>query len=277
MIQRKRWLFTVTVACIVILTTSCTNMTAVREWSKTSLQATQYNEIITTYSNTPQRLKRYDPSGPWDSQIELREKQAEALRKILSVISDYMAALAILSADSTIDYNKDVDTLTSSIGSLDAGISSDTLGAIGSLVKAVLGAAAKAYQAKQVANIVEQANAPLQNILKGELRQIIAKDFQRDLEIEKTSLDRYYGSHLDTGSPSSAAKAALVEWKELRLEQNAKRLKAIKAYLTVLDKVAEGHKELYDKRNDLDAEALVKELYSLVKEIRKQIKVLANS
>ena len=277
MMKRRRWFWAVTVSCIVMLVTSCMNLKAVREWSKTSLEATQYNEIVTTYADTPQRLKRYDPSGSYDNQIELRKKQAEALKQILSVISDYMTALSTLSADSTIDYNKDVDALTTSINKLDAGISKDTLGAVGSLVKAVLGAAANGYQARQVANIVEQANDPLQDILKGELRQIITLDFRRDLETEKIMLNRYYKSHLQTGNPSSAARVALEECKELRLKQNIKRLKAVDAYLTILDKVAKGHNELYDKRNKLDSKSLVKELYSLVIEIRKQIKVLVES
>ena len=277
MTQRRGWLLAVAASCIVILAASCTNLTAVREWSKTSLEATQYNEIVTTYANTPERLKRYDPSGPWDSQIALRKNQAEALKQILSVVSDYMAALATLSADSTIDYSKDVDSLTSSIGKLNAGISTETLGAVGALVKTVLGAAAKAYQAKQVANIIEEANAPLQTTLRGDLRQIVDLDFRRDLKIEKGELDRYYDSFLQTGSPSPAAKVALEEWKELRLQQNAMRVKAVDAYLVVLDKVAEGHQKLYNNRNKLDAKTLIKDLYSLVVELRKQIRILAES
>lgn len=277
MTQRRGWFFALTASCIVMVAASCTNLTAVREWAKTSLEATQYNEIVTTYANTPQRLKRYDPSGPWDGQIDLRKKQAAALRQILSVISDYMAALATLSADSTIDYNKDVDVLTASIGKLNAGISKDTLGAVGSLVKTVIGAAAKGYQAKQVANIVEQANDPFQSILRGELRQIVDRDFRRDLEIEKISLDRYYDSQLQTNSSSAAARVALLEWKEFRLEQNTNQLKAVDAYLEVLAKVAEGHKKLYDNRNKLDAKSLIKDLFSLAGKIRKQIKILAES
>jgi hypothetical protein len=275
--QRKGWLLTVTVLCIVIFATSCTTLTAVREWSKTSLEATQYNELVTTYANTPERLKRYDPSGPWDDQISLRKSQAEALKQILSVVSDYMAALAILSADSTVDYSKDVDTLTKAIGGLNAGISTDTLGAVGSVVKTILGAAAKAYQARQVATIVEQANGPLQVILRGELRQIVDQDFRTDLKVEKAALDRYYDSLQQTGSPSPAAKEALKEWKELRLEQNAIRVKAVDAYLVVLDKVAEGHQKLYDNRNKLDAKTLIKDLHSLVVDLRNEIKILAQS
>jgi hypothetical protein len=277
MIQRRAFVLVTLTLFLLLPAISCTNLTAVQEWSKTSLEATQYNEIVTTYANTPQRLKKYDPSDVWDMQIQLRDKQAEALRQILSIISDYMAALATLSADSTIDYNKDVDAVTTSIGNLNAGISNETLGAVGSLVKAVVGAAAKAYQAKQVSIIIEQANDPLQKILGGELLKIIDIDFRRDLITEKTSLDRYYDEPLQKSNPSGAAIVALVEWKEYWIEQNEKRLKAVDAYVAVLKNVSEGHKKLYDRRNKLDEKELIKELYSLVVKIRKQIKILSES
>lgn len=277
MTQRRRWLLAVAASCIVILAASCTNLTAVRDWSKTSLEATQYNEIVTTYADTPERLKRYDPSKPWDIQVALRKNQAEALKQILSVVSDYMAALATLAADSTIDYGKDVDSLTTSIGKLNAGISPETLGAVGSLARTMLVTGARIYQAKQVANIIEDANRPLQTVLKGQLRQIVDKYFREDLMAEKRYIDWYYDNLVHTGSPSLAAKVALEEWKELRLQQNATRVKAVEAYLVVLDKVAEGHQKLYDNRNKLDAKTLVKDLYKLVVELQKQIRILAES
>ena len=217
MTQRRKWLSVVMVCCIFVFVASCSNLRAVHEWSRTSLEATQFNGIVANYANTPERLKKYDPAGPYDSQIALRKNQANALGRVLSVVSDYMAALTTLSADGTVNYSRDVDSLTASIVKLNVGISNDTVGAVGSLVRIVLGAAAKAYQAKQVASIVEKANCPLQSILRGELRQIIDQDFRRDLKIEKASLDRYYDSLLQDGKPSAAAKAALGEWKEARL------------------------------------------------------------
>jgi len=278
MITHRRLLSAFSVFWASLLISSCTNLTAVREWSQTSLEATQYNQILTTYSNTPQRLKRYDPSGPWDSQIDIRKKQAEVLRQVLAVISDYMASIATLSSDSTIDYNKNVDGLTKSISKLNTGISKNTLGAAGTLMKTLTGAAAKGYQAKQLTNIIEKANDPLQEILKGELRHIIDRDFRRDLEIEKTLLDRYYDSLLQQDPvPSEAAKTALLEWKEFRLDQNTRRLKAIDAYLTILDNLAEGHQKLYDNRHELDRKILIRDLFSLVVEIHKQIKIIAES
>jgi hypothetical protein len=63
----------------------------------------------------------------------------------------------------------------------------------------------------------------------------------------------------------------------VRLEQNAEHAKAIDAYLEVLDNVSEGHQQLYNHRNKLDAKTLTKDLYSLTMQLRKQIKILIKS
>lgn len=254
--------------------TSCANLDAVREWSKTSLEATQFNEVVATYADTPERLKRYDSIENWKKQAEIRKKQAEALKKLLSVVSDYMAALTTLSADSTVDYSKNVDQFTSSIEKLNVGVSATTLGAAGSLTKTVLNAAARAYQAEQVTKIVEEANEPLQLLLSGELRKVVDNDFRRDLSVEKSLIDGYYKRLVRNGNPSEAAIDAVREWQEVRLRQNEKRLMALDAYLKVVDSVAVGHQKLYDNRHKLDAKALIKELYTLANEMRKQIKIL---
>lgn len=290
MTQWKKIFLTLTMLGILTFVTACaTDLTSVHKWSSTSLEATQYNELVTTYANTPERLKRYDPSQQWDEQIDSRKSQSKALKKLLAIVSDYMSALAILSADSTVDYSKDADTLKKSIRQLNAGItpgekqvSEETLGAAGSLVEEILNAAVKVYQAKQVANIIEHANEPLQKIIgqQGYLFQIIDKDFRRDLKIESTAIDGFYDNLSRKGNASDAAKEAMVEWKEVRLNQNAKQLKAMDAYLEVLKKIAIGHQKLYDHHKEskgLDDEYLVKQLHALVVELRKQIQILSQS
>lgn len=262
---------------IVLMTASCTNLKAVNEWSKTSLEASQYNRIVSTYADTLQRIKKYDPDGLYAGQIDIRKKQVKALNEILGIITDYMAALSVLSSDSTINYDKDVDTLTKSIKELDSGISNDTLGAAGSLVKTILEASAKAYQAKEISLIVESADPHLQTILNGELKSIIDKDFRRDLKFEKKMMDRFYDALVQQGQPSPAAQMAIQEWKEYRMAQNAKRVKAVDAYVVILSKVSKGHAKLYESRDDLDAIELTKDLFSLVKDIRSEIKILIES
>ena len=275
--RRRDWLIVLSLLAAIAFLSACTNLSAVREWSATSVEATQYNEIVATYADTPERLNRYDPSANWEQQIVIRQNQAEALKKILSVVSDYMRALSILASDNIIDYDEDVDSLTSGIAQLDAGISEETLGAVGKIVKALLGAATGLYQKRQVAQIVGLANAPLQTILSQELRDIVDQDFRRDLRIEKAQMRRYYNSKIQTGNPSDAAQVAIMEWKEWRQDQIDRRIMAVDAYLVVLDTIADGHQQLYDNRNRLGAKDLIKKLYAHANELRKQIKILSQS
>ncbi|MEI7825610.1 MAG: hypothetical protein WCI01_09940 [Chlorobiaceae bacterium] len=284
MLRKKRLVALMSLG-ITLLTSSCTNLTPLQEWSKTSLEALQLNELVATYSDTPHRLERYDPSQSqfYAEQTAERTIQAEALKKILAVVSDYLGTLTTLSADGTVDYTQQTEGLKSEISNLNSKlpegkqISKNTLGAVGSIVKTVLGAATQAYQAKQVSHVIEQANAPIQQILKGELREIVDTDFRRDLKIESIQINGYY-SHLgEEGHPSKAAQEAVSEWKEMRLEQNSARMKAVTAYLKVLDNISTGHQKLFDNRHKLDDKQLIKDLNALVIELRKQINILAKS
>ncbi|HED33312.1 MAG TPA: hypothetical protein ENJ08_03720 [Gammaproteobacteria bacterium] len=286
MVKRKKILLTTVTFTLLTFITACTDLTSVREWSGTSLEATQYNELITTYANTPERLKRYDSSPQWDEQIASRKNQAEALKLLLEVVSDYMSVLAILSSDNIVDYSKDTETLKKNLVKLNKNtasgskqISMKTIGAAGSLVKTMLNATTKACQSRKITNIIEHANEPLQKIIgpQGDLFQIVDNDFRRDLKTEKIKINAFYKNLSRSGNPSSAAKEAVAEWQEMRLGQNEKRLNAVDAYLETLRKIAIGHQKIYDNRDSLDSKDLVKQLRTLSAELRKQIKILSQS
>jgi hypothetical protein len=262
--------------CTILLITSCTNLKAVHEWSQTSLEATQYNQIIATYTDTPQRLKQYDPKPliNYDEVTKTRKKQGEEITRILSVVSDYMIALATLSSDTTFDYSKDVKSVTDGIKGLGTDITDAQLGAVGKIVTLLGNASAQAYQARQIANVIEQANDPLQTILKGDLRKIVNGFFRLDLAQEKSWLTKYYEDLQYAGRPNKAAVVSITEWMELRSDQNAKRMDAVNAYVKILDKISEGHQKLYEDRKKLDSEALIKKLLTLSVELRQQIVIL---
>ncbi len=262
------------VALIIVLS-ACTDLSAVREWSNTSMQAAQFNEIVTTYQDTPERLAAYDQqrAADWKAQADVRKAQADALKLQLALVAEYMGALAALSADSSVDFSKDIDGLTGSLKN--TGQASDaTIGAVGGLVKTLLNAAAQAWQRDKVGDLVERANPPLQSLLAGQLRSIVDKDFRNDLKNEALFLDLYFDDLLKRSSASPTAVAALNEWFILRKAENLRRVAALDAYLGVLDKIAEGHQKLFDNRNDLDTVQLVKDLFKLAKGIRDNMKQL---
>ena len=256
----------------------CSDLTAVHNWSSTSLEASQFNEIVTTYADTPARLAYYDQDAAdlWQAQAKARDAQAVALELQLSLVADYMAALAALSADGAAYYTKDIGTLTSSLKNTDM-VSDSTLGAAGKLASVIANAAAKVWQQKKVGELIEQANPSLQNILNGELRSIVDQDFRRDLKVEAQFLDRHFEDLLRTADASDAAKAALSEWFVLRKAENKRRMAAVDAYVSVLSKISEGHQKLFDSRDALDGVQLVKQLYKSAKDIRDNMKDLVKA
>lgn len=271
---------------ISLFANACTDLAAVRAWSETSVEATRFNEVVVTYADTPLRLARYDLQDAttqrlWTRQREARQAQAEALESMLSLVSDYMSTLSTLSADSTVDFSKESEVFSASLGRLNAvtgqSVSQETLGAVGSLVDTLSDAALGGWQARRVGEIVEQANAPLQTLLGGELRSMVDTDFRRDLETERQFLDTHFESLIRDPATSPAAAAALDEWFLVRQAENARRMAALDAYLGILDKIAEGHQRLYEGRGALDAVGLSKDLFKLVREIRDEIRIVARA
>ena len=268
------------------LTTACTDLDAVRAWSETSVEATRFNEVVVTYAETPVRLARYDDQDGatqaiWSRQQQARQAQAEALEAMLALVSDYMSTLSALSADSTVDFSKEGEAFAGSLqrlnGVVPSSVSPETVGAVGSIVTTLADAALSGWQAKEVGKVVEQANAPLQTLLAGELRTIVDTDFRRDLDIERRFLDTHFESLLRDPTTSPAAAAALEEWFLVRQAENARRMAALDAYLEILDKIAQGHQRLYDGRGALDAVDLAKDLFKLVREIRDEIRIVARA
>jgi len=187
-----------------------------------------------------------------------------------------MAALAALSADSATDYTGDAATLTAALKKTGQ-VSEATLGAAGKLVTTIANATAALWRKNEVAALIEQADPSLQSLLDGELRSIVERDFRRDLEVEAQFLDRHFEDLLRTTDSSAAAKAALHEWFVLREAENTRRVAAVDAYLGVLGKIAEGHRRLFDNRDQLDAAHLAQALFRLAKEIRDDVKEIVKT
>ncbi len=271
---------------MLFLATACTDLTAVRAWSETSVEATRFNEVVVAYADTPKRLARYDSQDAatqriWTRQGETRQAQAEALEAMLSLVSDYMSTLSTLSADSTVDFSKEVDVFSGPVKRLadmaGASVSPETLGAVDSLVKTLGDAALNRWQARKVGEVVEQANASLQTLLRGELRTVVDTDFRRDLNIERQFLDTHFESLIRDRQTSPAAAAALDEWFLVRQAENSRRTAALDAYLEILNKIADGHQRLYEERDALAAVDLAKDLFKLVREIRDEIRIVARA
>ncbi|MEM9762494.1 MAG: hypothetical protein AAF968_08305, partial [Pseudomonadota bacterium] len=238
-----------------VLLMGCADLAAVNKWATTATDATRFNQVVATYTDTPKRLSRYAPdqSDEFEAQAAKRNKQAETIRETMRAVEAYMSALAMLSGDAPVDLSEDIGTITTNLGEL--GIANaTTLNAVGEIVSLLGNEAINVWRAERIGDLVEQGNAPLQDILgaDGQLYDIVSRSLANDLDNERLLLQIYFATLERDRRTSPGARAALIEWREQRTTENARRTAVVEAYKKILIDLAEGHQSLYDSRNDLD-------------------------
>lgn len=268
-------------AVAMLVLSACTDLGAVRDWATASVQATQFAEVVETYAGAPKRMARYDRANPsnagrWARLAETRAAQAKALQLQLDLVADYMATLAVLADDGTATYTADVAELTKSLKETGQ-LNNDTVAAFGSIATGLQNAALGLWQRREIGRLIGLANEPLQAVLSGELRTIVDTQFRRDLKAEAARVDVFYSDLLRDAEASAAAKVAVEEWLTLRLAENESRQRAVDAYVKLLDRMAAGHQALFERRNDLDAKDLARDLFGYAKDIRDGVSDLVKS
>lgn len=263
-----------------IFVAGCTDLTAVNKWATTATDATGFKRIVATYADTPKRLARYAPdqTDEFEEQAVERAKQAQTIQEAMRAVEAYMSALAALSSDAPVNITEDIGAITTNLGELGVA-NTTTLNAVGEIVSLLGNEVIGLWRTSKVGNLIEQGNAPLQDILgaDGQLYDIVAKSFANDLDNERLLLQTHFAVLERDTRTSPGARAALVEWREQRTTENALRTSAVQAYQRILVDLAVGHQSLYDSRSELDSEDLAKRLFALTKQLREAINVLLTS
>lgn len=251
------------------LAQGCANLSAIREFADVSTESAQYTRLVTDYVGSPARQKRYQPA----SQHELldriaTERAAQGERLLLRhrLIEEYMDALGRLAADETVTYDKKLDALGNAVkGNRFA--DAKEADAFAAIAKILTKGVADHWRQKQLKELITVSNEPFQVVVDS-LRVVVENGFGGDLPNERAAIEKYCGT-LIMQSSDKAGIAALREWCDLRLSVIGVRAKAIEAYTQILRKIAEGHQRLYDGRNDLSKELLLRDMNHYSKDLQK--------
>ena len=132
--------------------------------------------------------------------------------------------------------------------------------------------AVKRWRQGQLQTLIEQANSPIQQVLES-LHHIVSDGFGGDLQTEEAAIQNYYMT-LTMESQDPAGKAALAEWKDLRMSQLHERSEAVNTYGKVLDQIAEGHQQLFDQRQNLTKKEVLQQVEQSVKNLRSLVETI---
>jgi hypothetical protein len=250
------------------LTQGCVNLKAIQDFANISAESAEYTALVDNYVDFPHRQKRYQPEdrhAQLETMAQERLTQKTELLLRHDVIEEYMEALGRLAADEIVDQSEELSQLTTKLQS-QAGTSPAETEAFGKIAGVLTNAIGDKWRKRQIQELIEQSNGPLQTILKS-LQQIVTDGFGGDDQNEQFAIQSYYRTKI-AQSNDPAGIAALMEWQESREESLAAHTQAIQAYSALLEKISKGHQKLYDERNDLAKAELLQQIKKTVKELK---------
>jgi hypothetical protein len=245
-----------------------TNLTAIQDFANLSAESAEYTGLVDEYLEFPDRQKRYQPPSRHASLNAMAQDRATQKPELLlrqSILETYMKSLGRLAADEIVDNTEELGTLSAALQN-QAGTNPQETEAYEKMAGILTKAAIDRWRQRQLQDLIEQANPPIQQILES-LQRIVSEGFGGDLQTEEAAIQNYY-STLIMESNDPAGKAALAEWKELRASQVQERSQAVQTYRTVLDKISDGHQQLFDERHHLDSKQVLQQVERSVKDLR---------
>lgn len=257
------------VSLLFAFTQGCaTNLKAIQDFANLSAESAEYTALVDEYLEFPNRQKRYQPPSrhaSLDTMAQERATQKTGLLLRQRIIETYMDSLGRLAADELVDNTEALGTLSAALHN-QAGTNPQETEAYEKMAGILTKVAIDRWRQRQLQDLIEQANPPIQQIL-GALQRIVSDGFGGDLQTEEAAIQNYYMT-LIMESNDPAGKAALSEWKELRTSQAQERAQAVQTYRTVLNKISEGHQQLFDGRHQLDSKQVLEQVKHAAKDLQ---------
>ncbi|MBP6544484.1 MAG: hypothetical protein KA265_17975 [Piscinibacter sp.] len=274
-------------ALLVLGLSGCANLAAIQEFGRLSADGAGYTKLTQDYLSVPDRARKYaqgsgaDQSAALDALKAKRDAQAEGLSLQHKAVTDYMEAIASLAADDVPSFDEPLGGLVDAATSASQ-IPANVAGPLKSVGSLLVSAVADGYRQRQLTQVIEAGNVPLQAILRDLTTTI--KAFELDSEIELDRFDGYYQFlMLTAGAKAERGKApepaALFFIRDAYQEQRpafAERSKQIAKYQETLTAIAEGHQKLYDHRDQISSPELLRQVKGYSTRIRGAIKAIRN-
>ncbi len=285
MIKNERKFLGVSVIVLVaaLFASGCTAPTTVKRYAGVSKTASeQFAGIQKDISRSCVRQQYYQGLSVSDPTLDsLRvaggsackdyKKAAKGLRKTNRVLVDYLKALSKLADKKTLDYDDEFDDLADAFG--------DTYPFDERRVEAVEGVssflvevAGGGWRRSELGKAIERTNDDIQ-VLTTMLDDVVSEDYLRLLDRESEAARKYFLGKVKTGGEEEPLAAVLVYdlWQKEESTLDAKR-GAARAYGKILRKIAKGHQQLYDNRNDLDSKEMKKFILEYTETIEELIR-----
>jgi hypothetical protein len=241
----------------------CVNLKSVNNYSSSSSKGIKkFEEINYSFSRHCidkcqfEAIRNFEIKRDIECDCDGYKKADRVTLLIYNSIKGYFDGLTNLSNNDLTDYN--FDALNKSLTKGDFGdikIEKEQEEAYSKISKILLKATTDVYRKKKLKIYIEEANDPLQILLK-KFQFITQKNLEDELKFKKERLYAYYKEMNlnNTLSDYEKGKATMDYYQQLS-DINSKQ-KQIDAFAKSLKAIADGHQKLYDNRNKITAKEL---------------------
>jgi hypothetical protein len=245
------------------LAAGCSDPTAVRRFASVAKTAGEsFSLIADDFPRSCERRERYRLLGNWRSDLDSLDeettrscaKYTKAAPRLIGanrVLVRYLTALGELSAGDLVTYDDSLGELAKALdatGMLDE----NGVGAAKSVCAVLADMSAGKWRRNKLGSVIEKTNPDIQT-LAAALRGIISIDYAQLLDDESEAARKFYLGTIRDYRDDEPLTSVLIydKWqKEEGTIENKRH--AAETYVKVLDKIAKGHQELFDRRGQLD-------------------------
>jgi len=267
------------VLAIALILTGCANLGAIQEFGRMSADGASYTRLTNDYVQSPEVRKAYTFRADTAQRDNLtrvaeeRKKQSAELAIYHKSISAYMNALADLAGDETPSFDPELDAMVDAAAEARY-LTEEKAEAVRALGKALTNALASAYQQRELKQVIENANGPLQKVIAS--MTVVMEGFAESLDTQHTAFVSYHQTLIGMGEEKGkdgtmrepvAAQMAYANL-ELGKPAYAARARAIPKYIETLQKIAAAHQSLYDNRNRISCKEVLSQLAKQTRQIR---------
>lgn len=242
-----------------LLLAACTDLSAVRDFSRLAANTADYQVLVDRYATYGDRLAFYR-ERPVD--VGDRAAQRQGLAALHTALTSYMAALGDLADDATVSVSTAPLAQAAEKASLFDPAMTPRVQALGDIVAR---AATGAWRQRELGRVIEAGNAPVQDITARLVR------FAEGLAAEDAEERRIAAFTYDLTARRSndpAGLRALREWRAQRLAAIDARAAARDAFTAAMRTIGAGHQTLYDNRNRLSAEETLRQVRAVNGQLR---------
>lgn len=242
----------------------CTDPSAVGRFASIGKSADgAFSAIANDLAESCVRRERYRLLGEWQSDVATLDEEANRscaayerngrrLRGAHRILIRYLTALGELAGEGAVSYDDSIGELSGSLENADM-LGDNGIDAARDVCALLMDAAEGKWRRHRLGSVIEKANEDVA-VLAAALGGIISEDYTRLLDGESEAARKFYlGKLRDHGDGEPLASVLVwTKWREEEAEIEGKR-RAAAAYVKVLDRLADGHQDLYDHRDAPDS------------------------